>query len=277
MTTAVVTLFVLNLMAQPDDDTLKLYKDMTLQLTDLGSGQKRHLLVSGRNNYEFRYLNEDAFSEAEAIAEWQKVQTFVYETDYTAATNQALNPTKTINGQLFTVDSAAYRKARWINEAPTVFDMDTLYFHHNITLFFLLRDNRAKNMFWSRNSAGKWGLWFNWDNDTGLCRNNDGYVDIEPGYMDFDSLGTGDVFNGADNAVFTNLRECNFAELTANYLSRESAGAWDIDAFYAYCKESQGAICESLWIEDAAHNAIRTMQNLAREIYRLLPTGLLSY
>ena len=225
------------------------------------------------SNYEFRYLNEEAYTEEEAIAEWQKVQTFVYETDYTAATNQALSPSRTINGQLFTVDSEAYRKARWKAEAPEIFDMDTLYFHHNITLFFLLRDNRAKNMFWSRNSAGKWGLWFNWDNDTGCCRNNDGYVDIEPGYMDYDKLGTSDVFNGANNAVFTNLRECNFSELTANYLSRESAGAWNIDAFYAYCKASQEAICESLWIEDAEHNAIRTMQNLGTTAYLQRATG----
>ena len=225
------------------------------------------------NNYEFRWLNEEVYTEEQAIAAWQEVQTFIYETDYTAATNQALDPPVVIDGQRFTVDSADYRKARWKSEAPALFDMDTLLFHHNITLFFLLRDNRAKNMFWSRNAQGKWGLWFNWDNDTGCCRNNDGYIDIEPGYMDYDTMGTGDVFNGADNALFTNLRECNFDELKANYLNRESAGAWNIEAFYAYCRQSQEAICESLWIEDAMHNAIRTLQNLGTSAYLQRATG----
>ena len=225
------------------------------------------------NNYEFRHLNEDVFTEAQAKAEWQKVQTFIYETDWTAATNTALSPVRVINGQAFSIDSAAYRKARWKAEAPDMFDMNTLYFHHNITLFFLLRDNRAKNMFWSRNSEGKWGLWFNWDNDTGLCRNNEGYIDIEPGYLDFDTIGTADVFNGADNALFSNMRESNFAELRQNYLDMESAGAWDIDAFYKYCMDSQDQICESLWIEDAEHNAIRTMQNLGTTAYLERATG----
>ena len=219
------------------------------------------------NNYEFRYLNEAAYTEAAAKALWQEVQDFIYDTDWTAATNTALSRVVTINGQAFSVDSAAYRKAKWAAEAPSLFDMDTLYFHYNMTLFFLLRDNRAKNMFWSRNSEGKWGLWFNWDNDTGLCRNNEGYIDIEPGYMDFDTIGTADVYNGADNALWTSLRECNMAALRQNYLDMESAGAWDIDAFYAYCMNSQEQICEALWIEDAEHNAIRTMQNLGTTAY----------
>ena len=226
------------------------------------------------NNYEFRYLDEDQYTEAQAKALWQEIQNFVYETDWTAATNQVLSPVRTVGGQVFSVDSAEYRKARWIAEAPSHFDMDTLYFHHNLTLLLLLRDNRAKNMFWSYStSKQRWGLWFNWDNDTGLCRNNRGYIDMEPGYMDFDTLGTADVFNGADNAVFTSLRECNWAQLQASYLSMESAGATDIDAFYAYCNTMQSQICESLWIEDAEHNAIRVMQNLGSTGYLGRATG----
>ena len=267
-----------NLCSNKDAAEVFDYDDIVIEVKNNSNPQVRFKSkdLSGdnwKNNYEFRYLNEDALTEAQAKAAWQTVQDFIYETDYTAATNLALDQPATIDGQRFTVDSAEYRKARWIAEAPALFDMDTLLFHHNITLFFLLRDNRAKNMFWSRNAQGKWGLWFNWDNDTGCCRNNDGYIDIEPGYMDWDSLGTGDVFNGADNALFTNLRECNFDELKANYLSRESAGAWNIEAFYAYCRQSQEALCESLWIEDAQHNAIRTLQNLGTTAYLQRATG----
>lgn len=48
-----------NLMAQPDNKILEQFKDMTLHLTNLGSGQVRRLLVTGRNNYEFRYLPQN--------------------------------------------------------------------------------------------------------------------------------------------------------------------------------------------------------------------------
>ena len=232
--------------------------------------------LSGDNfddNFEFRYLNEDEYTEAQAKALWQEAVDFVYETDWTEATDEPLAQTVDIGGVPYTTDSAAYRKARWKAEAADHFDMNSLYWHHNITLFLLLRDNRAKNMFWSLNSDGKWGLWFNWDNDTGLCRNNEGYVDIEPGYLDFDTIGTSDVFNGASNALFTNLRECNFAELKANYLNRESAGAWDMDAFLNYCYTNQEKICESLWLEDMQHNALRVMQNLGTTAYLKRGTG----
>ncbi len=226
------------------------------------------------NNYEFRYLDTTKYTEDQARAEWQKVQDFLFEVDCTAATDAVLSKAVTIGGTVYTQDSAEYRKARWDAEAPEIFDKKTLTFHHNITLFLLLRDNRAKNMFWSYDPVTKkWGLWFNWDNDTGLCRNNDGYIDIEPGHMDYDTLGTGDVFNGADNVLFVNLRTWDFDTLKADYLDRESAGAWDIDKFYAYAMESQEAVCEALWVEDAAHNAVRTMQNLGTTAYLERATG----
>ena len=226
------------------------------------------------SNYEFRYLDEDEYTEAQAKAEWQVVQDFIYDTDYTCATNNPLPQAVTINGTQYLQDTAAYRKAKWIAEAPALFEMDTLYWHHIVTLFFLLRDNRAKNMFWSKSrDTGKWGLWFNWDNDTGLCRNNQGYVDIEPGYMDWDVIGTDNVFNAADNALFTTLRENNFSQLQAMYRERETAGAWNIDTIYKYICDSQEQICESLWIEDAEHNAIRILENMGNASYLERATG----
>ena len=45
-----------NLMAAPTDAALALYKNMHLELTSLGTGQVRRLLVGPRNAYTFRYL-----------------------------------------------------------------------------------------------------------------------------------------------------------------------------------------------------------------------------
>ena len=233
--------------------------------------------LSGDNfdaSFEFRYLDEEQYTEAQAKALFQNLLSFVVETDYTEATDEALAEDVTINGQVFRSDTAAYRKAKWKAECANYFDMDTLYWHTNITLFFLLRDNRAKNMFWSYSATQhKWGLWFNWDNDTGLCRDNNGFIDIEPGYLDTDQVGTAYVYNGARSALFSSLRENNAAELRANYLAMESAGAWNRTAIYNYLEQSQETFCEALWMEDAEHNAIRVLENLSTTAYLKRATG----
>ena len=226
------------------------------------------------NNFEFRFLSTGDYTEDQAKAQWQRFLSWLHDLDCTAATDAPLAAPVTISGTEYTTDSTAYRKARWETEAEQRLDMSAITWHHCITLFLLLRDNRAKNMFWSYDPAtDKWSLRFNWDNDTGLCRNNDGYIDIEPGYMDFDTLGTGMVFNGADNVLFENLRTWSFERLRADYLERESKGAWDAGAMYAYAMESQEAICEALWIEDAQHNAIRVMRDLGSSAYLERATG----
>lgn len=225
-------------------------------------------------NFEFRYLNTEVFSEEQAEALFQQLAAWVCSCDYTQATGEMMPETVTYGGQTYAADTEEYRKAKWKAELADHFDVPGLLFHHNDTLFHLLRDNRAKNMFFSyRTDTGTWSVKFNWDNDTGHCRNNEGYIDIEPGYLDFDTIGTADVFNGADNVLFTNLRECNWEELQAAYLDREAAGAWDIDDLYSYAMENQSSLCEALWIEDAEHNAIRTMQNLGTTAYLERATG----
>ncbi len=226
------------------------------------------------NNFEFRYLDEERFSENQAKAMFADLLAFCVSCDVTAATGDMLLEDTVIDGQLFRTDSIEYRKAKWRAEAPSHLDMQGMYWHYNFTLFHLLRDNRAKNMFWSYDPVtSRWNLRFNWDNDTGHCRNNEGYIDIEPGYMDWDKLGSADVFNGADNTVMVNIRECNAAELQAAYLDRESKGAWDADAYFKWAKERQGSICEALWIEDANHNAIRVLEALHTEAYLERATG----
>lgn len=226
------------------------------------------------NNFEFRFLDTSRFTEDQAKAKWQRFQSWLHSLDCTAATDAPLAETVTIAGVSYDTDSTAYRKARWDAEAEQVLDLSAITWHHCITLFLLLRDNRAKNMFWSYDpNTDKWSLRFNWDNDTGLCRNNDGYIDIEPGYMDFDPLGSGMVFNGADNVLFVNLRTWSFDRLRADYLDRESKGAWDIDAMYDYVRRSQDAVCEALWIADAQHNAIRVMEDLGSSAYLERATG----
>ena len=231
-------------------------------------------LSNFEDNFEFRYIDENKYTETQGIELFQSLCTFICGCDYTQATDIQLESPANVKGQIFNYDSAEYRKAKWKAYAADYMDMPGMYWHHNITLFHLLRDNRAKNMFWSYDPRdSKWHLRFNWDNDTGHCRSNTGYIDIEPGYLDTDRVGTADVFNAADNVLFQMIRECNFKELQAAYVDRESAGAWNIEDHYQYAMTNQEYFCESLWIEDAQHNAIRTMQNLGTTAYLERATG----
>ncbi len=59
------------------------------------------------------------------------------------------------------------------------------------------------------------------------------------GYLDTDTIGTRDVFNAADNTIFAMNREVFSSELTAEYLTLESAGAFDMEAFADFCDEYQ--------------------------------------
>ena len=219
-------------------------------------------------NFKYRYLDTTKYSKSEAQALFQKFVSFVHSCDYTEATNTALPQAVSYNGQTFSVDSPAYRKAKYKAEAPNYMDMSSILYHQNFTQHFLGRDSRGKNMFWSYNpETGKWSLIFCWDLDTFLGRNNEGHQDIQPGHLDTDTVGTKDVFNAADNVVFANNREVFMEELTSNYFACESAGAWDVDRLADYCDELQSFACEALWIEDMEHNDIRTLTNLGTNSY----------
>lgn len=50
----------IKLMNQPKEETLSQYKNMTMLLTNLGTGQVRRLLMNGRNEYEYRYLPQNS-------------------------------------------------------------------------------------------------------------------------------------------------------------------------------------------------------------------------
>ena len=242
--------------------------------------------ISSITEEEFGSLTKDQKkARAKLIAQTMfknEVQSFIYKTDCEGATNANLGHREKIGNVEYEYDTVEYRKAKWNdpeNGASAHFVMDTLYWHYVMTLFFLLRDNHAKNMFWSRNSEGKWGLWFNWDNDTGLCRNNEGYIDMEPGYMDDDYFENANgeqgesVFNAVDSALFANLRENNHEQLRETYVAAERKGAWNLDTVYGYIKKSQNQIAEALWMADAEHNAIKVLQNLNDDHYLARATG----
>ena len=221
----------------------------------------------GDTNFEFRHLAESQ-NEEEAKQLWQDFLTWVVSCNADAATNKTLPSVVTIDGQAFSVDSKEYRIAKFRKEAADHMIVDSVMWHVLITLVFSQVDNRAKNTFWGYSKASeKWNLCFAYDNDTAMGNDNEGGLTLKYGYMDYDKIGTRDVFNAADATVFRMMWQAFPQELASMYINRENAGAWDLDAFADHCEEIQSLAAESLWIEDVWRKDIKTYTVLGTSAY----------
>ena len=228
----------------------------------------------GKGNFEFRYLDEDQYTEAEAKAKWQEFLSFVVSCNPSAATGASFETIQTKNGQSFSADTAAYRKAKWAEDAPKHLDKDALMYHELFTLFFCMPDNRAKNTFWGYNEdTGLWSICYAYDCDTAMGNDNQGDMTLDYGYMDTDQLGSRYVFNAADSLPFALCREMWADDLRTMYNDLETAGCWDIDAIMAYCNGEQDKACEALWIEDVYRKDIDTYTVLGNSRYLPMIVG----
>ena len=222
----------------------------------------------GKANFEFRYLNEDVYSEETAKGMFQQFLTWAVSCDHTTPTNVRLPQAVIYDGTTYTTDTAAYRRAKFKAEAANWMDLNSVMYHKIWTNTFSARDNRAKNMFWAYNTAtGKWGLWFHYDSDTILGLNNEGDPDIRYGKMDIDTIGTGDVFNAADSNIFVMLDQCFLSEQMTLATTLENAGAFDLDGFADECDEVQSWVPEVLWNADADRKVIDVYKNAVDDSY----------
>ena len=257
------------------------YDDIVIELRNNTSDQCRMKSAdlsgedwSGDVNFEFRYLNEEKYTQEQAAALWQQFLEWVVSMDSTRATNSAFATPKVVAGQSFTIDSADYRRAAFKAEAPEKIQLETFTYDQVFNLLFSCVDNNVKNAFYSYDSStGKWGLEFAYDRDTAMGNDNEGGLTLKYGYMDTDTVGSKSVFNGADSTIRCMIRECFATELRERYIAMENAGLANLDSFAEKCEQEQGYACESLWIEDAYRKDIDTYVNLSATTYISMQVG----
>lgn len=99
-----------------------------------------------QNDFEARYPDTDpAYTDSSQLAEFAA---WLVSTDRGAATSETLTQSYTdIDGNVHTVDNAAYRLAKFKTEAQNYMEMDSAFFYYLFTELFLMVDSRAKNMF----------------------------------------------------------------------------------------------------------------------------------
>lgn len=114
--------------------------DFTSTTTDPLTGKTSY---SWQNTFEARYPEDSLDKEQlQEFCEW------AVSTDTTAATGSALAESYTdIDGNVHTVDNAAYRLAKFKTEAADYMELDSAIFYYIFTELFLMVDSRAKNMF----------------------------------------------------------------------------------------------------------------------------------
>jgi hypothetical protein len=226
------------------------------------------------DDFEFRY--PDGNPTAGMIAAWREVHAWVCSTDPASATNAALPSYAVYDNVQYTNDTAAYRRAKFKAEVADHFVVDSLLWHYLFTERHLMVDSRAKNTFYSYDwipslNAYRWTLRNNYDDDTAEGNDNSGGLTFTYGMEDTDMVGNAYVFNGHDSVIWCNVRDCLSSELTAMYIDRESAGAWDAKRILKKFSDYQQQRPVALDAEDMWFKYITPFTIPAEPIARFLP------
>ncbi len=156
----------------------------------------------------------------------------------------------------YTHDTYEYRMAKMLNECEEHLVMDAMVYHYVFVEQHTLVDNVCKNTFWGTEDLVHWHLAKNYDNDTADGNNNTGKLVIPYGCEGMDTLGDGDVFNGK-TAVWWGFIHGLYEARRTMWINRESAGAWDSEAYLAFAKERQDILPERVYNQDYWYKYLR--------------------
>ena len=211
----------------------------------------------------FRYI-ADGCDEAVARKAWSDVIKWVYSTDRSAATGEALSSPVVYGGVTYSNDTAEYRAAKFVNEFDLHFESKSTLYHYLFTSFFTMPDNRAKNTFPHCHDVTAehpiWDYCFGYDMDTAMGNNNEGDLALDYGMEDTDQLNGGNVFNAQDSVLWANVRDLlidRLAQMVATLTELFDADRLNA-AFDAYQKLRPAR----LLVADARRKYIRPYEDL---------------
>ena len=215
---------------------------------------KSNNFANWANTFEGRYPEDNTI-----ITNLQSFVSWVYSTDTTSATGNALPESVTYDGTTYTTDSAAYRLAKFKNELSTHANVTALVFYYIFTELFLMIDSRAKNAFPSFFGDNKW-LILPYDFDTAIGINNEGELSFGPYLEDTDTLDGTDVFNGQNSVLWNNLRSCFMSQIKSVYNSVRTAGLSYAEVESRF-EAHQSKWPEAIFNEDAQYKYIDPLVN----------------
>ena len=133
----------------------------------------------------------------------------------------------------YTEDNEEYRLAKFKYEFENYFNMHYSCIYYVFTLFALMTDQRAKNMFLTRwkedDGVYRWYPYF-YDNDTIFGINNEGALVFDYYHEDIDQLGSSNVYNGQNSVLWNNFRICFPQKIQETYATLRSSKKLTYDA-----------------------------------------------
>jgi hypothetical protein len=173
--------------------------------------------------------------------------------------------TITVSGETYTVmpidasgneiyrhstDTATYREDKFYAEFEDHFVKQDVIFYYIFTEYFLMIDNRAKNMFITSYDGTHW-LFLPYDMDTAIGINNEGELAFGYGLELADQIGTSHVSNDQGRSVLWNNVEATMqAEISAMFSEMETAGYFNPEIINTRYVNHQGQWPMNLWNED---------------------------
>ena len=229
------------------------------------------VLEDWAENFEARYPDEyDDISSFKVMHDW------VVSTWQDGATGEPLGVIYTdINGNTYDMDTVEYRLAKFKKEFTEHFDLGFCLIYYLYTFVMLMVDQRAKNMFLTSWDKVHYQPWF-YDNDTMLGINNEGVLVFDFYHEDHDKLGTANVFNGAESALWVNFREAFSTEIKELYQEWRSSGKLSYDQIIEYFATRQSDKWSiSVYNEDSDYKYISMLRsdNDATNLYQIRGTG----
>lgn len=219
------------------------------------------------NDFEGRYPdgNTDP-ANLSTLASW------IVSTDQSTATNEALSVSVTYDGVTYDKDTAAYRLAKFKNEAADHFEMNDLLFYYLFTELFLLVDSRAKNAFPTFFNGHKW-IWFPYDMDTAIGINNEGALVFDYSLEDIDKVEGANVFNGQESVLWVNVRAVFHDEIAALYQTLRSGGKLSYAAVEQRFENHQAKWPEAVFNEDAWYKYLAPLVEKGNAAYLSMLQG----
>lgn len=195
----------------------------------------------------------------------------------------------------------------FVAELGDWFIEDAALYMYLFTERYTMLDNRAKNTFWhwgkvyitsaeasamgeekaswftidnakaAINNGYRFDFW-DYDNDTSLGINNSGEMTQPYGKEDVDYRIDGDpnsgyIFNAAESTFFRRIRALMHTQLSAMYLSRESANAWSATGLISEFDNWQNQFCEELWRLDTERKYYRTYYGGTKRFLETMMNG----